>query len=386
MASSLPLVMIGSGLAGYMLAKEWRKLDAQTPLIIITADNGAFYSKPLLSTAFTQRKTPEQLVVTSANIMAEELNAKIICQSWVMAIDPIAQTVTLADQKILGYSQLVLACGAAPVLPPLTGDALQTLQTVNSLNDYDIFRQSLSGRKRIAILGAGLVGCEFGNDLINGGYTVTIIAPERSPLITLLPPVVGKLLEEKLAEAGVEWRLGHFATAINCRNEERAITLADGQEILADVVLSAAGLRPRIELARSAGIAVNRGIVVNRWHHTSVSNIFALGDCAEVDGLVQMYVAPLLQSARALAKILAGGRDPVHFPIMPVVVKTPVLPLVVYPPAAGIIGEWHIEGEEHHLRALFHDQNGQLRGFALAGDKIRDKLALAKQLPLIFSE
>jgi rubredoxin---NAD+ reductase len=384
--TSHPLIIIGSGLAGYMLAKELRKLDAQMPVIIITADDGAFYSKPLLSTALTQRKTPEQLVVTAAPLMAEELNAKIICQTRVTAIDPVAAVITLADHEKLKYSQLVLACGAALVLPSLTGDALQTLQTVNNLSDYHVFRQSLSGKKRIAILGAGLVGCEFGNDLINSGYAVTIIAPEQSPLMTLLPPVVGKLLEEKLAQAGVEWRLGHFATAINYRGEERVVTLADGQEILADVILSAAGLRPQIELARTAGIDVNRGIVVNRWQQTSFSNIFALGDCAEVDGLIQMYVAPLLQSARALAKILTGGRDPVHFPIMPVVVKTPVLPLVVYPSPAGIVGEWHIEGEGHHLRALFHDQNGQLRGFALAGDKIRDKLALAKQLPLVFSD
>ncbi len=112
--------------------------------------------------------------------MAEELHARIICQSWVTAIDPVAETVTLANQEKMEYSQLVMACGAAPILPPLTGDALQTLQTVNNLSDYRHFHQWLSDRKQIVILGAGLVGCEFGNDLINNGYAVTIIAPEHS--------------------------------------------------------------------------------------------------------------------------------------------------------------------------------------------------------------
>lgn len=376
------LVIIGSGLAGYMLAKEWRKLDTQMPLVIITADDGAFYSKPLLSTALTQQKTPDQLRVSSAETMAQELNAKMYCQSVVTAIDPNRNTITF-NQQILEFSQLVLACGAETITPLLTGDAAHELQTVNNLSDYRQFRQWLIGKKHLAILGAGLVGCEFANDLVNAGYAVTLIAPDAYPLMTALPEVVGRLLQDSLAKQSVNWRLGRSATAINYRDQHYGITLDNHQEILVDGVFSAVGLRPQIRLAQNTGIKVNRGIVVNRWQQTNFENIFALGDCAEVDGLVQMYVAPLLQSARALAKILAGGRDPVHFPVMPIVLKTPALPLVFMPAPAQVMGEWHIEGDGQHLRALFHDENGQLRGFALAGDKIRDKITLAKQLPLV---
>ena len=384
--SALPLAIIGSGLAGYMLAKEWRKLDTVSPLVIITADDGAFYSKPLLSTALTQQKTAEQLVVATAEIQAQELNAKIIVLSTVTAIDPIANTITTSNHGTLEFSRLVMACGAEVVAPKLAGDAVLTVQTVNDLCDYRRFRQWLSDKRRLAILGSGLVGCEFANDLANAGYSVTLIAPDPHPLATVLPPVVGRLLQEQLAQLGVIWQLGHCAAAVNQRGSQIIITLSDGQEICADGVFSAIGLRPRIQLARDAGIMVNRGIVVNRWLQTNFSHIFALGDCAEMEGLVQMYVAPLLQGARALAKILAGGREPVHYPVMPIVVKTPVLPLVFTAPPAHILGEWHVEGEGHHLRALFHDQSGQLRGFALAGDKIRDKLPLAKQLPLVLSD
>jgi rubredoxin-NAD+ reductase len=323
--------------------------------------------------------------MTDADIMAQELNAKIYCQSIVTAINPIENTLTF-NQHTVKFSRLVFACGAETIMPQLTGDAVHEVQTVNNLGDYRQFRQWLDGKKHIAILGSGLVGCEFANDLINAGYAVTVIAPDTHPLMTVLPAVVGRLLQEMLAKQGVIWKLGHFTTAISHHGQQYAITLANGQIIFADGVFSAVGLRPQINLARQAGISVNRGIVVNRLQQTNFSHIFALGDCAEVDGLVQMYVAPLLQSARALAKILAGGHDPVHFPVMPIVLKTPAFPLVFMPPPARVIGAWHIEGEGHHLRALFQDESGQLHGFVLAGDKIRDKMTLAKQLPLIFSE
>jgi rubredoxin---NAD+ reductase len=383
--SQAPLIIIGSGLAGYMLAKEWRKLDAQTPLIIVTADDGGFYSKPLLSTALTQHKAPEQLLVSAAKAMAEELNARMITHTQVTAIDPVALTITLNGLESLKFAKLVLACGAAPVAPPLTGAAAQIFQTVNSLCDYRRFREWLGARKHIVILGAGLVGCEFANDLLNAGFAVTVIAPDRYPLEATLPAAVGNVLQKQLAAAGLAWRLGECAVNMEPHDGGVCITLSSGQEIFADGVLSAIGLRPRLELARNAGITVNRGIVVDRWHRTNFPEIFALGDCAEVDGLVQMYVAPLLQSARALAKILAGGHEPVHFPVMPVVLKTPALPLVFYSPPPQIAGEWRLEGEGAHLRALFHDESGQLRGFALAGDKIRDKMPLAKQL-LLYSQ
>ncbi len=381
---TMPLIIIGSGLAGYMLAKEWRKLDTQTPLIIITADEGDFYSKPLLSTAFTQQKTSEQLVVSSAEVMAQELQAKILNHTLVNSIDPFTGTIHFASGSY-AYSKLVLACGAQTLSPSLLGEAATKMPSVNSLRDYRNFREWLTNKKKIIILGAGLVACEFANDLVNGGYSVSMVAPDPHPLAAVLPAAVGELLQKSLAQAGVTWHLGNKASAVGQANEHVELTLEDHRELTADGVVSAIGLRPQVDLARNAGIMVNRGICVNRWLQTNFSNIYALGDCAEVNGLVQMYVAPLLQSARTLAKILTGGNEPVHFPHMPVVLKTPVLPLVFSAVAPGVIGEWHIEGEGHHLRALYHDTEGQLRGFVLTGDKIRDKLPLAKQLPLVFS-
>ena len=159
------------------------------------------------------------------------------------------------------------------------------------------------------------------------------------------------------------------------------VTLANGVTILADVVLSAVGLRPRTELAAAAKIKISRGIVVNSFLQTNFADIYALGDCAEVEGRVLPFVLPIMHAARALAAILAGEGTQLHYPAMPVAVKTPACPTVVSPPEPGALGEWQVEGSVDGIKALFHHANGQLLGFALMGSSVTEKAALAQRLP-----
>lgn len=367
-----PIVIIGTGLAGYMLAKEFRKLDTAARLEIYTLDGGEFYSKPLLSTALTNNKTADMLAVNDVVTMAQQLDAKIHTHTAVKHLDDLA------------FSKLILACGAKKITVPLQGDAINEIQSVNNLSEYREFRHWLENKKHIAILGAGLVGCEFANDLVNAGYKVDLIAPEQHPLARLVPNEIGFQLTQGLQDKKVTWHLGVLAKAVNRKKDGFVISLSDGSELCVDGVFSAVGLRPNTFLAEQSGIAVNQGIVVDRWLRTSQSNVYALGDCAEVAGTVKMYVAPILQCARALAAILAGGEEPVHYPSMPVVIKTPACPIVASPPPLGVEGEWHFEGDPGHKAGLFYDHSGSLRGFALVGEKVRDRMELAKKLPLVF--
>jgi rubredoxin-NAD+ reductase len=146
-------------------------------------------------------------------------------------------------------------------------------------------------------------------------------------------------------------------------------------------VLSAVGLRPRIALAQAAGLATNRGIVVGRHLATSDADIFALGDCAEVAGLVLPFVMPIMHSARALAATLAGKPTPVAYPAMPVLVKTPACPTIVSPPPAGADGEWIVTADADGVKSLFQDASGKMLGFALNGKATAERAALAPQLP-----
>lgn len=379
----LPIIIIGSGLAGYMLAREFRKLNQSTPLQIITQDDGMYYSKPQLSSAFTHHKTAAALGTTSAAKMEEQLTAKIFTHTSVLKIEP-EKHLVYTEKAVLPYSALVLAQGAEVIPAPLKGNALDKVISINNLEDYAQFRDLVAHKKRIAILGAGLVGCEFTNDLLNGGFAIDVIALAATPLDVLLPPALGQTLQHALATKGVRWHLNRSIQSVEQHNNELSLLLSDGSRITTDIVLSAIGLRPVLQLATTAGIATSRGIVVDKYLRTSSADIYALGDCAEVCGHVLFYVAPLIVSARALAQNLAGNPTAVSYSPMPVILKTPACPIVVNPPPRGIMGQWHITGEDPDKKALFYDQANQLQGFALTGKAVIEKLSLVKELPLLF--
>lgn len=375
-----PIVIIGAGLAGYGVARELRKLDKEVPLVLICADSGDFYSKPMLSNALANGKDGASLVNTPAEKMAAQLNLRLISRVRVQGIDRASRRVSWAGGEQT-YSRLMLATGADPIRLPLQGDGANGVLSVNDLGDYVQFREKLAGGRRVAILGGGLIGCEFANDLVKGGYAPTIYDPSPLPLGRLLPPGVASFFRDRLAAAGVTWQLEDSVARVEGGAGAYRLTTAQGKTGAADVVLSAVGLRPRLDLAREAGLAVNRGIVVDRYLTSSDPNIFALGDGAEVAGLVLPFVLPIMQASRALGATLAGTPKAVAYPAMPVAVKTPACPVVVCPPAPGAQGRWEEIVDGDGARALFQDGAGGLLGFALAGDRVQEKQALALQVP-----
>ena len=380
--SSSGIVIIGSGLAGYTVIRELRKLDKTVPITLVTKEPGYFYSKPMLSTALASNKSATQLISTNAEGMATQLEITILSEADVTAIDTAAQTIATSKGTV-SYGKLVLGLGADQMRLPLQGNAANEAITVNDLEEYAQFRQSIEGKKRIAILGAGLIGCEFANDLVLGSYEVDVIDLAPQVLGRLLPAAAAQALQAKLSDAGVRW---HFATTVQSidRNGDfLTITLANGSVITSDVFLSAVGLKPRLDLAKAAGIATASGITVNRQLETSANNVYAIGDCAEVDGLVLPYVMPIMQAARALAPNLLGQVTTLTYPAMPVMVKTPALPTIVSPPAKGALGEWKINPVEGGLEARFESSDGKLLGFALLGTATAQRAALTKELPPI---
>lgn len=379
-----PIVIIGSGLAGYNTAKELRKLDPATPLVIIAADSAPFYSKPMLSNALAAKKTAAAIALNTAEQMAAQLNATVRAHTRVDAIDTAGHALRIGNET-LAYSKLVLALGADQIRLPIAGDAAGDILTVNDIDDYARFRTAIEGKQRVAIIGAGLIGCEFANDLSAGGYGVDVIDIAAQPLGRLLPPEGGALLRDRLAALGVQWHLGTSVQDVSRAGDGCTITLASGEKLQADVVLSAVGLRPRTTLAGTAGIKINRGIVVNRHLETGAPDVYALGDCAEIAGLVMPFVMPIMHASRALAQTLFGKRVAVTFPAMPVLVKTPACPTIVSPPAAGAKGEWRTEATAEGVKSLFVDADGKLLGFALNGAATAERAKLAPQLPPVLA-
>lgn len=378
-----PIVIIGTGLAGYTLAREFRQLDATTPLILITADDGSYYSKPMLSNALARGKTATDLTLNSAEKMRETLKAEILTSIQITGIDTKNNRILTANREIF-YQSLVIASGATPIQPPMEGDAAADVVTVNSLTDYHRFREKLDKASYLAIIGPGLIGCEFANDLIVAGKQVTIIGPDPHPISTLLPESVGQLFQSALGDAGVEWQLGRIATTVDGEPGNYQIRLDNGVCIKADLVLSAIGLRPETSLAEAAGLETNRGIVTDSHLRTSQRNVYALGDCAEVAGLNLPFIAPIMVGAKALAKTLTGEESSVIYPAMPVVIKTPACPLAVVPPPRDEKGEWTIDQTASGVKAIFRSYTGEISGFALSGEWIKERQKLASNMaPLI---
>ena len=379
-----PIIVIGSGLAGYNLARNLRKLDKTVALTIITADRGEFYSKPMLSEAFAAGKSPGMLVNKTAEQMGSQLGAEIRTHTSVQRIHPGAHEIELGDRR-LSYSKLVLALGADAIHPPFAGDGARDVLSVNDLDDYARFRVAVLAKRRILIVGAGLIGCEFSNDLASAGHHVDVVDIAPQPLGRLLPPVGGAMLNRSLASVGIAWHLDTSVRSVERNGTAYRVSLANGEAIETDVVLSAVGLKPRTVLAAAAGLRTGRGIVVDRLLQTSDPDIYALGDCAEVEGLVLPFTTPIMHGAKALAPTLAGKATALRYPAMPVVVKTPACPTVVAPPPTGTVGEWQVSASGDGVRALYVDASGTLLGYALNGSAAHESHALTSQLPVWLS-
>jgi len=379
-----PVVIIGTGLAGYNLAREFRKLDGETPLLLITADDGRSYSKPMLSTGFAKQKDADGLCMAEPGAMAEQLKAEVRTHTRISGIDPGHKRLWIGEEAV-EYRDLVLAWGAQTVQVPIEGDGADWVFPINDLEDYARFRAAAAGKQRVLILGAGLIGCEFANDMSLGGFQVDVVAPCEQIMPTLLHPAAAAAVQAGLQGLGVRFHLGPVLTRLQQEGDGLEAHLSDGSVIACDLVVSAIGLRPRTDLAAAAGLQINRGVVVDRQLRTSHGNIYALGDCAEVEGINLLYVMPLMACARALAQTLAGNPTTVSYGPMPITVKTPACPLVVSPAPQGREGTWQVEGQGSDLKVLCHAADGQLLGYALTGSAVMEKLALNKQLPALMA-
>ena len=394
---SQSLIIVGAGLAGWTTAREFRKLDTTMPVFLVTADSGDFYAKPSLSNAFAQGRLPAQLVSTPAAKMAETLNVTLLAHTRVEAIDTAAQTLSVRNAgglQTLAFSSLVLATGAQAIRVPVQGDAADAVMSINSLDDFAAFHARLQAgaqtpgrpQRQVLIMGAGLIGCEFANDLAQAGMRVRVVDPGPRPLAALLPPEASAALQSALEALGVQFDFDCTVRAVDQAAGQLQATLATGESVPADAVLSAIGLRADTALAQAAGLLVDRAIVVNTFLQTSAAHIYALGDSAQyasapsllsMHGSTLPYVMPIMSAARALAATLAGTPTALAFALMPVSVKTPALPLVVAAAQTGLAGHWAAAGE-----GIWHwlDDAGQPRGFVLAGAQTSQRMAQAKLL------
>ena len=371
------IVIIGSGFAARQLVKNIRKQDPNIPLTLIAADSMDEYNKPDLSHVVSRGQNADDLTLQTAGEFAEQYNLRLFPHTWVSDIDADNQVVKSQDRE-WRYDKLVLATGATPFIPLVPGREL--MLTLNSQREYGAAQSQLRDAKRVLIVGGGLIGCELAMDFCRAGKAVTVVDNSASMLSALMPPEASSRLQHRLTDMGVDLMLKSQLQSLAQNADGIRVTLDRQRTLTVDAVVAAAGLRPETALARHAGLQTHRGVVVNSQLQTNHPAIYALGDCAEINGMVLPFLQPILLSAMCLGKNLLTQQGELKLPPMLVKVKTPDLPLHLAGDTRREDLTWHIVAAKDGLVAKGVDAENQLRAFVVSEDRMKDAFALLKQL------
>ena len=373
------ILIIGSGFAARQLVKNLRKQNANIPLTLIAADSMDEYNKPDLSHVISLGQSADEMTRQTAGEFAEQYQLSLFPNTRITAIDAQAHTVSSGDKQ-WHYDKLVLATGASSAVPPVPGHEL--MLTLNGQQEYRACEGRLRDAQRVLIVGGGLIGCELAMDFCRAGKAVTVVDNAASVLASLMPPEVSSRLQHTLTEMGVHLLLNSQLQSLEQQSHGIRATFDRQRTLEADVVVAAAGLRPETTLARCAGVEVNRGVKVDRSLQTSQPDIWALGDCAEIDGQLMPYLQPIQLSAMALAKSLLGNATPVNLPPMLVKIKTPALPMQLAGETRRRDLQWHITADTEGMVARGSDATGALRAFAVSEARMPEAFGLLKSLSL----
>ncbi|HFP9437175.1 TPA: NADH:flavorubredoxin reductase NorW [Raoultella ornithinolytica] len=371
------IVIIGSGFAARQLVKNIRKQDTHIPLTLIAADSMDEYNKPDLSHVVSRGQRADDLTLQTAGEFAEQYHLRLFPYTWVSDLDAAAKVVKSQDRE-WRYDKLVLATGAAPFIPPVPGHEL--MLTLNSQREYGAAQSQLHDAQRVLIVGGGLIGCELAMDFCRAGKAVTVVDNSASVLSALMPPEVSSRLQHRLTDVGVHLMLKTQLEGLEQTADGIRVSLDRQRSVTVDAVVAAAGLRPETALARHAGLMIRRGVVVNSRLQTSDPAIYALGDCAEINGSVLPFLQPILLSAMCLAKNLLSQANELTLPPMLVKVKTPDLPLHLAGETQRDDLTWNLVAAKEGVVAKGVDAANQLRAFVVSEDRMKEAFALLKQL------
>jgi nitrite reductase (NADH) large subunit len=304
---SEPLVVVGNGMAAARLVDELAKVALGRYAIAVVGDEPRLaYNRVLLSSVLAGETASHDIELRPASWWRDRgVTLKYGCVAT--EVDVGRRELKIAHEESIAFSRLILATGSAPLRLNVAGADLAGVHTFRDSRDVDLLLTLAAQKKRVVVVGGGLLGLEAAYGLAKAGAPVTLIHLMDRLMERQLDAPAADLLKSLVERKGIKVLLNANTARIHGETHVDGVELTDGRKIDADAVIFAAGIRPNIALARDAGIAVNRGIVVDDHLQTGAPDIFALGECAEHRGICYGLVEPAYEQARVLAGYLAGA-------------------------------------------------------------------------------
>jgi nitrite reductase (NADH) large subunit len=304
---SEPLVIVGNGMAAARLVDELAKVALGRYAVAIIGDEPRLaYNRVLLSSVLAGETASHDIELKPAAWWRDRgVTLKYGCVAT--EIDVGRRELKIANEESIAFSRLVLATGSTPLRLNVSGAELAGVHTFRDSRDVDLLLTLAAQKKRVVVVGGGLLGLEAAYGLAKAGAPVTLIHLMDRLMERQLDAPAAALLKSLVERKGIKILLNANTARLHGETRVEGLELTDGRRIDADAVIFAAGIRPNSTLARDAGIPVNRGIVVDDCLQTGAADIFALGECAEHRGTCYGLVEPAYEQARVLAQHLAGG-------------------------------------------------------------------------------
>ena len=344
------VLIIGAGKAGWEAAQALRQLHDSLSITIVTGCSGDVYEKPQLSVAIQKKIDLERLVREKGLDAANRLNMGLFNHTHAVHINPNLKQVR-TTKGVFKYSNLIIAHGAKPFRHPLLN--AQDCWHVNHLSTYRELRLAIEKKKsQIAIIGAGLIGCELANDLALNGHQITLLDSAHRPLSQLIPEAASEALMRSWEKLPIQFLGTQDITEMSTKNHQKILKMASGVQLTIDQIVICMGLQPDYSLSKSAGIKWDQGIAVDPQSLiTSVNHIYALGDCISIGGKTSRYIEPIIRQAEVIAQQITGNHSFVfNQQPCPIRIKTSSLPMRL----EGLIqqqGVWKFNNQDQNINS-----------------------------------
>ena len=300
------LVIVGNGMAPGRMLEHVHELDASRyDITIYNAEPRVNYNRLMLSPVLSGEKRYED-IITHNDQWYEDHDIVLHKGVRVTDVDTEARVITTEEGVRQSYDKLVIATGSSPIMIPLPGHTLPGVMVYRDLDDVETMLSVSGSCQRAVVIGGGLLGLEAAAGLHEQGMHVTVVHLAEHLMEKQLDKPAGVLLEKAMRARGIDILTGANTSKINGEDKVSGVTLSDGTQLPAELVVMAVGIKPSTALAEKAGLSVNRGIDVDDHMRTSDASVYALGECVEHRGNCYGLVAPLHEMAKVLAHSLTG--------------------------------------------------------------------------------